>query len=163
MNSKDAAFAIPGAQWKPVSKDLIKVRLISASISSVIFVAVAVTLAILLTPWIWIAAGLFAALWIWQIFLIPRQVRAISYAELPDDLAVRAGIIFRTLTLVPYGRMQYVDVQAGPLLRHFKIANVTLHTASADTDASIPGLPAAEAGRLRDQLTERGEAKLAGL
>src|SRR5690606_41164829 len=99
----------------------------------------------------------------WAWWLIPRQVRAIGYAELEDDLLIRKGVLFRSLTVVPYGRMQYVDVQAGPLMRRAGMAQVQLHTASASTDASIPGLLEAEASRLRDRLTEAGEARLAGL
>ena len=94
---------------------------------------------------------------------IPRQVRAIGYAERDDDLLIRHGIMFRTLVVVPYGRMQYVDVQAGPLARKLGIAQVQLHTASASTDATIDGLEPAEAERLRDRLASRGEARLAGL
>jgi hypothetical protein len=59
--------------------------------------------------------------------------------------------------------MQYVDVQSGPLERLFEIAAVHLHTASPGTSARIPGLPAAEAARLRDRLTSLGEAQAAGL
>src|SRR5699024_4756993 len=84
------------------------------------------------------------------------------YVEQEEDLAIRKGVMFKSLTLVPYGRMQYVDVSAGPIARRMKIAQVQLHTASAATDASIPGLPQEEAARLRDQLSARGEAKLAG-
>jgi uncharacterized protein len=95
--------------------------------------------------------------------LVPRQVRSIGYAERADDLLIRKGIVFRSMVVVPYGRMQYVDVQAGPLARAFGIAQVQLHTASPGTDAAIDGLPPAEAARLRDQLASRGEARLAGL
>ena len=59
--------------------------------------------------------------------------------------------------------MQFVDVKAGPLDRWCGVAEVQLHTASAQSDAKIEGLPPAEAARLRDRLTTRGEARLAGL
>jgi membrane protein YdbS with pleckstrin-like domain len=64
---------------------------------------------------------------------------------------------------VPYGRMQFVDVTAGPLDRRFGLASVQLHTASAATDARIPGLVPDEAARLRDRLASQGEARAAGL
>jgi hypothetical protein len=99
----------------------------------------------------------------WSWWLIGRQVPAWGYAEREDDLLVRHGIAFRSLVVVPYGRMQYVDVQAGPVDRAFGIASVQLHTASAGTDAVIPGLPPQEAARLRDRLASRGRAELAGL
>ena len=66
------------------------------------------------------------AAWAW--WLVGRQAAAIGYAEREDDLLVRRGILFRDLVVVPYGRMQYVDVQAGPVDRRFGIARVQLHT-----------------------------------
>ena len=59
--------------------------------------------------------------------------------------------------------MQFVDVSAGPLDRHFGMATVQLHTAAAATDATIPGLGPEEAARLRDRLAARGEASAAGI
>ena len=94
---------------------------------------------------------------------VQRRFAAWAYAEREDDLLVRRGVLIRRTSVVPYGRMQYGDVQAGPLDRMFGIARVQLHTASAQTDAQIPGLPPAEAGRLRDRLASRGQAQLAGL
>ena len=95
--------------------------------------------------------------------LIGRNAAWWGYAERDDDLYVKHGAMFRTLVVVPYGRMQYVDVQSGPLEQAFRIASVHLHTASPGTSARIPGLPAAEAARLRDRLTARGESQAAGL
>ncbi|PZS09057.1 MAG: hypothetical protein DLM64_11510 [Solirubrobacterales bacterium] len=92
-----------------------------------------------------------------------RRVRAWAYTERADDLLVRRGVMFRRMSIIPYGRMQYVEVAAGPLERAFGLATVQMHTAAAASDARIPGLPAAEAGRLRDQLTSLGEAQAMGL
>ncbi len=92
-----------------------------------------------------------------------RRVRAWGYAEREDDLIVRRGVMFRRISVVPYGRMQFVDVTAGPFERGFGLATVHLHTAAAATDARIPGLPAEEATRLRDQLASLGESRAAGL
>jgi uncharacterized protein len=92
-----------------------------------------------------------------------RRYRAWGYAEREDDLLVRRGVMIRRLTVVPYGRMQFVDVTAGPVDRVFGLATVQLHTAAAATDAKIPGLERAEAERLRDQLAALGETKAAGL
>ena len=96
-------------------------------------------------------------------FFLGRRVRAWGYAERDDDLLVRRGVMFRRLSVIPYGRMQFVDVTAGPIERSFGLATVRMHTAAAASDARVPGLPAAEAARLRDQLTSLGEARAAGL
>ncbi|MDP9101997.1 MAG: PH domain-containing protein [Actinomycetota bacterium] len=92
-----------------------------------------------------------------------RRVRAWGYAEREDDLLVRRGVLVRRLTVVPYGRMQFIEVTAGPVDRIFGLSTVQLHTAAAASDARIPGLDVAEATRLRDQLTALGEARAAGL
>ena len=96
-------------------------------------------------------------------WILGRRVRAWGYAERDDDLIVRRGVMFKRVSVVPYGRMQFVDVTAGPLERAFGLATVQLHTAAAATDARIPGLVAEEAARLRDQLSALGESRSAGL
>ena len=50
-----------------------------------------------------------------------------------------------------------------PVERRYGLATVTLHTAAAATDASVPGLRAEEAARLRDRLSALGEARAAGV
>jgi membrane protein YdbS with pleckstrin-like domain len=94
---------------------------------------------------------------------VGRRYRSWGYAEREDDLLIRRGVMFARLSVVPYGRMQFIDVTAGPLERSFGLATVRLHTAAAATDARIPGLEREEAARLRDSLAELGEAQAAGL
>lgn len=107
-----------------------------------------------------VAAVLSGALW-WV--LIGRRWRAWGYAERERDLLIRRGALVRHLTIVPYGRMQFVDVKQGPLARALGVSTLQLHTAAAATDARIPFLADAEALRLRDRLTALGEAHAAGL
>ena len=63
----------------------------------------------------------------------------------------------------PYGRLQFVDVKAGPIDRAFGLVSVQLHTASATSDAAIPGLSPDVAAELRDRLAAKGEQRSAGL
>jgi uncharacterized protein len=97
------------------------------------------------------------------LFAVRRRFRAWAYQEREEDLVVSRGVMFRRQSVVPYGRMQFVDVTAGPFERIFKLSTVKLHTAAAASDARIPGLEQAEAARLRDRLAALGEAKAAGL
>jgi membrane protein YdbS with pleckstrin-like domain len=94
---------------------------------------------------------------------VVRAVRAWGYAERERDLVVRHGLLIRRLSIVPYARMQFVDVTAGPLERAFTLATVQLHTAAAASDARVPGLEPTEAARLRDRLTALGEDRAEGL
>jgi membrane protein YdbS with pleckstrin-like domain len=105
--------------------------------------------------------GLVVFGWAW--WLIGRRVRSYGYCERADDLLVTSGILFRRLVIVPYGRMQLVDVTAGPIDRSLGITTVQLHTAAATSDAAIPGLPPDEASALRDRLSAVGEERSSGL
>lgn len=150
--------------WTRVSPHLVRARLLVLGAQALLPFLGTLALAVFAGPrWLWAVPTGFVLLLVWLCWLVPRQVRAIGYAERADDLLVRKGIMVRSIVVVPYGRMQYVDVVAGPIQRRLGIAGVQLHTASPATDASIPGLPVAEAARLRDQLASRGEARLAGL
>ena len=106
-------------------------------------------------------AALVAGATLWR--FVGRRFGSWGYAEREDDLLIRRGVMFARLSVVPYGRMQFIDVTAGPLERAFGLATVRLHTAAAATDARIPGLERDEAARLRDSLAALGEAQAAGL
>lgn len=157
-------FEPEGVVWTPVSPRLASARRLMALLVLVPLALPAVVLTVVLgTAWPLLALVPWAVLLGCVLVLIPRQVRAWGYAERDDDLLVRKGVLLRSMVVVPYGRMQYVDVQAGPVDRRFGVATVQLHTASSGTDAAIPGLPPHEAARLRDRLASAGEARLAGL
>jgi uncharacterized protein len=157
-------FDPPGVPWQPVSPRLTTVRLITAGIVlAVPFVGGVLAAVLSGVSGLWTIPAAAALVGVWVALVVPRQVRALGYAERDDDLLIRRGVLMRSLVVVPYGRMQFVDVQAGPLDRWGGIARVQLHTASPGTDAAIPGLRPAEAERLRDRLASRGEARLAGL
>lgn len=157
-------FAPDDVSWHAVSHRLATARRLLAGLACLVVAVVVVALALLLdVTWLWALLLVPLAVLAWAWLLIGRQVRALGYAERADDLLVRRGVMFRSIVVVPYGRMQFVDVQAGPLARRLGYSSVQLHTASPGTDASIDGLVPDEAARLRDRLARRGEARLAGL
>ncbi len=96
-------------------------------------------------------------------WFLRRRFRAWRYQERHEDLIVARGVMVQRLSVVPYGRMQFVEVTAGPVERLFRLSTVKLHTAAAASDARIPGLERVEAARLRDRLTELGESMAAGM
>ncbi|WP_374999666.1 PH domain-containing protein [Aeromicrobium sp. CTD01-1L150] len=154
--------------WAPVSPALATARrLVALPCLLLPALALSVGAATPLPAWLRavFAVGALALLtaavltWVWA----GRNQRSWGYAEAEDDLLVTRGVMFKRLVAVPYGRMQFVDVSAGPIARRLGIATVTLHTASTETAADIPGVPAEEARRLRNSLTEVGEAHGAGV
>lgn len=162
----DDLFAPPDNAWQRVSPKLVtQRRSVLGLVWALLTALVVVPLAVIGAPG-WLLGTLVAvalALLAWGWVLVGRNARSWGYAEREEDLYIVHGVMFRQLVSVPYGRMQYVDVNAGPLDQAWGIAKVHLHTASPGTSAVIPGLPAQEAARLRDRLTSLGRAQAAGL
>jgi uncharacterized protein len=160
------AFAPADATWSSVSPKLATAYRFWLAVTGLVAVAVVVLLLVLPDVPRWIPVTLVvvtAVVMLWVSWLIGRRVRSWGYAERADDLLVTSGILFRRLVIVPYGRMQLVDLTAGPVHRILGITTVQLHTAAATTDARIPGLTPELAADLRDRLARRGEQRSAGL
>jgi len=152
--------------WVPVSPRLVTARRITLGLAYVLVTAGIVVLFMLpdvppVLRWVAIGAAMVVFVWLW--WLIGRRVRSFAYCEREHDLLVTSGILFRRTVIVPYGRMQLVDVTAGPIDRWLGITTVQLHTAAATTDATIPGLEPEVAAAVRDRLARKGENRSAGL
>lgn len=158
-------FLAPGGVWHRVSPRLATARRLVVVVPVVALSGGAAVAAAVAGEPAWGFVALVAGLVLagWLTWLIGRQVRAVGYCLRTDDLLVVSGIAFRRLVVVPFGRMQLVDVTRGPVDRWFGLASVQLHTAAATSDASIPGLTPAEAAELRDRLAGLGEQRSAGL
>jgi membrane protein YdbS with pleckstrin-like domain len=152
-------------EWRRPSPRLLTLRRVQVAVVVLPLTAVvAVVLALGTAAWgAVLGAGVALGLGGIAELIARRRVRAWRYAEREDDLLVQRGLLFSRLSVVPYGRMQFIDVTAGPFERSFGLATVRMHTAAAASDARIPGLSRAEAARLRDRLAELGEAQAAGL
>ncbi len=155
---------LPDTDWRRVSPKYVVVDLVGNLIGSAILVG-ALTVAPALTGilWLWIAPAIAAVICIITLALTPRRVRAIGYQLRQDDLLFRKGIMFQRFVAVPYGRMQLVDVNRGPLARAVGLSELKFVTAAAATGVTIPGLPEAEAEDLRDKLVALAESRRAGL
>jgi membrane protein YdbS with pleckstrin-like domain len=70
-------------------------------------------------------------------------------------LELRHGVVILRESLVPYHRLQQIDVVRGPLERLLGLATLTLRTAAATSDARIPGIDAVSADEVRRLLLER--------
>jgi membrane protein YdbS with pleckstrin-like domain len=162
----DDLFAPPAYDWQRLSPRYRSLRRLTTVLVAPIVLSVpALVLGLAFGLW-WVSLALWllaAVVVVVRLGLVERTWRSWGYVERDDDLYITHGVLFRTLVAVPYGRMQLVEVESGPLERAFGLASVTLKTASPDTNATIPGLPPEEAARLRDRLTERGEAQASGL
>ncbi|MEP6843679.1 MAG: PH domain-containing protein [Pseudolysinimonas sp.] len=154
---------MPG-DWRRVSPRYVWVDLVGGIISGLVATA-AFTVPFWLTQWLWLLVipAVVLVIVIIVAAFTPRRVRAIGYRLRDDDLLVRRGIMFQRFAAVPYGRMQLVDINRGPLARALGLAELKLVTAAPASNVTIPGLPMADAEELRDRLVELAESRRAGL
>lgn len=92
--------------------------------------------------------------------ILRRQVRALGYWERDTELIVCSGVMWRKQVAIPYGRMQYVEVNSGPLERRYGLCRLTLNTAGQSATAAVYGLPEAQGAALRERLVAAGEAQM---
>lgn len=149
--------------WRRVSGKLIAVEIAGVLGLAVVGGAIG-TVLLLASPtlgWLVIAVDVVVA--VVRLVIAPRRVRSIGYVLREDDLVFRRGILLSRLVAVPYGRMQLVDVNRGPVARLLGLAELRLVTAAATSNITIPGLPEAVAAEVRDLLIDRAEERRVGL
>jgi len=103
-----------------------------------------------------VAAGVVAAAGALDAWWLPRaRYRHWRYQVAEDALELRHGVVRRIHSAIPYFRVQHIDVSQGPVERAVGLARLVVHTASAGTDATIPGIAAGEAEGLRRLILDR--------
>jgi membrane protein YdbS with pleckstrin-like domain len=149
--------------WQRVSGRLIWVEIASILVVALPGAAAGAALLLTVPPLGWTVLAVDLVVAVWRLVIAPRRVRAIGYVLREDDLVFRRGILFSRLVAVPYGRMQLIDVNRGPVSRLLGLAELRLVTAAATSDVTIRGLPEPTAAALRDTLVDRAEERRVGL
>lgn len=101
------------------------------------------------------AAAVLAAGAVLSWALARARYRSWRYEVAERTLELHHGVVVRSHSAIPYFRVQHVDVTQGPVERALGVARLVVHTASAATDAAIPGVAADRADALRDVILER--------
>jgi membrane protein YdbS with pleckstrin-like domain len=140
----------------PLHPNYIKVARLSA-----ILLAVPPTIAVL----VWEVLGIVPrglvivpvlALLAWFVVRAPlRRYAARGYSVADDRLRVVRGLLWRKDTVVPFGRVQHIDVTRSPIERQYGLATLVVHTAGThNASVSLPGLGEADALALREAIRD---------
>jgi membrane protein YdbS with pleckstrin-like domain len=144
------------AEMQPLHKGQLRVlRVRAALVAFVLFVGITVA------DFVWrpvpivpsgVASAFGAMLLLAFALLTPgRRYRSWGYRLDEDELHIQQGLWVRIRTIVPFGRVQHIDVAQGPLERSFGVGTLILHTAGTRNSAvMLPGLEFGEAGRIRE-------------
>lgn len=108
-------------------------------------------------PWLaWVAFAVWAGLYALALRAAFRRFAAEGYALRGHDILHKHGVWWRTVTAIPYNRMQHCEISRGPIENLFGLATLRVYTAGgSSSDLSIEGLPFEEAQRVKEHITQR--------
>ncbi|MBT8067059.1 MAG: PH domain-containing protein [Gammaproteobacteria bacterium] len=103
--------------------------------------------------WLWVLPVLIAIpLFSWPPISFPRK----GYAVRDKDIVYKNGVFWRTVTAIPFNRIQHVEKSSTPLDRRFQLATLQLFTAGGSGgDLKIHGLPTRTAEKMRVFILEK--------
>ncbi|ANY19153.1 Bacterial membrane flanked domain protein [Tsuneonella dongtanensis] len=154
MDGDPIAIADNDRALTPLAPNHVKLLRTQAAIMTVPFVIASLVLesADLLPRGAFLAPVLLLAAW--AIARVPlRRHAARGYDLGADRLRVARGLWFRSDTVVPFGRVQHIDVTQGPLERAFGLSTLVVHTAGThNASVSLPGLATDDAAAMRETI-----------
>lgn len=79
-----------------------------------------------------------------------------KYAVREKDISYKKGIFFRSLTTVPFNRIQHVEIDQGPIARFFNLASLSVFTAGdSSDDLKISGLFKEDAQKIKEYISNQ--------
>lgn len=136
--------------------------LVNELLGAVVPAVLLAVLAVIITPaapWLLVAMGIVLAVGIPYGVVVPLWRYRVHRWEVTDDAVyTRTGWLWQEWRIAPMSRIQTVDTARGPLEQLFRLASLTVTTASAAGPLKIRGLDHRAAGDLAQRLTEVTQA-----
>ena len=156
QNPEIALDALPGMEdldWQKLHKNFVRRMQVEhalialAPLAGVAVLSVLLHIPLLQTVLLWALAIGFAIVFVsWPRISVPRR----GYVVRDKDIVFRSGVVWRSVTAIPYNRIQHVETSNTPLDRKFGVATLQLFTAGGSGgDLKIDGLGAEVAEQLR--------------
>lgn len=140
--------------FNPLEKDYLWMRITVWSILLFIVLGFLVITGFKTETAIWKVSAPWLAFLILIVIVEVRGFKIKGYAIRQKDISYKSGLIFFSMTSVPFNRIQHVEVSQGPIGRLFDLATVKVYTAGGSTsDLRVGGLLKGEAHRLRDHIS----------
>jgi membrane protein YdbS with pleckstrin-like domain len=151
-------------QWQALDPAYKKLRLLQNSIGiffatvPMVILPLAINLPNLATIFVWIIWALLAtALFAWPTIALPKR----GYVLRDKDVLFRKGVIWQSVTAIPFNRIQHVETSSTPFDRKFGLATLQLFTAGGSGgDLKIDGLAEGTAEQMRVYVLEKAGASV---
>jgi len=129
------------------------IRYISSAIIAFVMITISWTIVWLqpgLNPYGYIVATFITLFAWWMIVYNGISFSYLSYAIREKDITYKSGWLWKSMTTIPFNRVQHCDIKQGILDRQFGLSKLTIYTAGGqNTDLEIPGLLPETAEKLK--------------
>jgi membrane protein YdbS with pleckstrin-like domain len=154
----DQLPSLSALKYVGLEKDYLKVLFFSRLIPVVMF-SLFFVIFILFKPfeisavYLWIIGISLELLLLVFLLITPAVFRVKKYAIRSRDIIFNSGLIYQNTTIVPFNRVQHVEIKNGPIDRLFGLSRLKVYTAGgSQSDLVIPGLNANTAARLKEMI-----------
>ncbi len=154
-----SADAVVHDEWIPVSRNWFKAKMWTLAWCLIALCAL-LSVPYFIWNWMWLLAFP-AGVLLLGLLSVPfeyLEVKNLHFMIREDEILVRSGALSRSTTAMPYGRIQRVDIQEGPIDQRYGLAQVSFSSAGAG-DLTISGLPAQRAQAVRDEVLAAAELR----
>lgn len=105
--------------------------------------------------WIILVVAIWLVLFTISIIYVIKSYHYEGYALREKDIMYKSGIFFKSVTIIPFNRVQHCEIQQGPTERYFNLGSLLLYTAGgSSSDLIIKGLIYSKAQILKEFITK---------
>ncbi|MFT5213637.1 MAG: membrane protein YdbS with pleckstrin-like domain [Polaribacter sp.] len=146
--------------FKSINNKYLKVILIHVFlVFLIVFVAVFIAnyngLFEILENSVWLYLGILL-IFIFTLTIKIKGFKKRKYAVREKDVSYKKGLFFRSLTTVPFNRIQHVEIDEAPVSRFFNLVSLSVFTAGdSSDDLKISGLLKEEALQIKEFISNK--------
>jgi len=143
------------ASFERLEKDYLWLRLTTAGIIFFVLAGIGIVMTLMndLPLWYWLAPWLVLVVLRFTLEIAGFRIKGYSIRQ--HDISYKSGLLFFTMTSIPFNRVQHCEMSQSALARLFDLAAVKIYTAGgSSSDITIHGLTKERAERLRDYVTQ---------
>jgi membrane protein YdbS with pleckstrin-like domain len=151
---------ITQTDFKSINKRYFKVIVIQTTlIFTVLFIAIIFMNYKDLFEWseysVWLYVML-SVIFIVILFLKIIGFKKRKYAVREKDISYKKGVFFRSLTTVPFNRIQHIEIDQGPVARYFGLVALSVFTAGdSSDDLKVSGLLKKDAVQIKEFISTK--------
>ncbi len=164
-NVQVALDDIPSADevhFEPLHPDFLRMNRLVAILVTLVSSGISFAVPWFATGTLWKAALIGGAVFLLMAIVNLASLHAIKFKGLAlreHDILFRSGWLFRKKVVLPFARIQHVELSQGPVARRYELSTLKFFTAGgAAVDLSIPGLKTAKAKEIRAYVARRADS-----